>query len=262
MSVSRGHLLTRREDLYAAIRQLEQDHREGTIDGDAYQTARHRYELEAADVLAQLDSEPDEDAAPRSTGRTWSNWKNHPTWLLMTIFVGLIVVALALFLITAAHPLQGTGASSPSVATPRVPAALTAAVKQTERHPRSVSAFLSLGNTYLNLGDSRNADRAYRRAMALDPSRPEAKTLHALLIGSTGHYIKGLALLRQVEQAHPTYSRAWLLDGLLSTHLKHGSARAIAAWQRFLAVDPHNPLAPRVRQWIAGARKAQRGKKP
>jgi cytochrome c-type biogenesis protein CcmH/NrfG len=128
------------------------------------------------------------------------------------------------------------------------------------KHPRSVDALLTLGNAYLDSGQTAAADQTYRVAMRLAPNRPEPRTLDALAIGSRGQTARALALLRQVEQQHPRYSRAWLLDGLLASRAPGGRARSIEAWKRFLAVDPHNSLVPRVKVWIAQEERATKSK--
>jgi hypothetical protein len=98
--------------------------------------------------------------------------------------------------------------------------------------------------------------------MRLAPGRPEAATLHAMVLGAEGKGRSGLAQLRRVEARHPAYAKAWLIDGLLASQSARGRERAIASWKRFLALQPHAALAPTVRQWIARTEKGAAGKKP
>jgi hypothetical protein len=73
-----------------------------------------------------------------------------------------------------------------------------------------------------------------------------------MLLGTIQHDRQALALLSQVERAHPLYAQAWLL----AARTKHGAIRAIASWLRFLALDPQSRLAPRVRGWIVTVSKS------
>jgi tetratricopeptide (TPR) repeat protein len=234
MSVSRTQLLSRKRDIIAALRLLQQDHRDGLIDDSSYASAAHRYEHEAAEILEQLDAMPAEDDASEARLRapviTWSP--------RVALAGGTLVL----------------GASAPAPSSPQ----LRAAERALQKHPRSVTALLNLGNAYVQMGDSKDADSVYRRAMAVAPSDPEPKVLHAMMLGSSGHDVQGLALIEAVEKSHPTYARAWLLDGMLSTHLLGGNAHAVVAWERFLKLAPHAPIAGTVHTWIAAARKAVR----
>ena len=58
----RLRLLERRDEAYAALRDLEQDHRTGKVADEDYQRERVRLRAEAADALRgldRLDSEPE-----------------------------------------------------------------------------------------------------------------------------------------------------------------------------------------------------------
>lgn len=259
----RERLLSRKREVYAALRTLEQDSSEGTIDAAAYRQTRYRYELEAAEILAQLDTLPEEGAeqdeqpaAPRGVSR--------PGSVQMLLAGGAVAAALIIFLLGALHPrgvnqsLTGDQVQATPVPTVRSSPQLRAAARAVLAHPRSVAALIALGNADLQVGDAAAADRSYQRAVSLAPRRPEARTLHAMMLGSAARYTAALTLLGAVERDTPTYTRAWLIDGLLSSHIRADYPRAIGAWQRFLTLDPHNTLAPQVRQWIAATRKAER----
>jgi cytochrome c-type biogenesis protein CcmH/NrfG len=258
----RSQLLTRKRDLFASLRVLEQDHIEGAIDEGAYASARARYELEAANVLEQLDALPPTEAPASAMSRARPP-TSHRSWLVAG---GTVVVAAAifLFLLSALHPRSGNQSITGSVPTiaPASGARESAQLKSAERavssHPRSVDAWIALGNQYLTAGQASNADQSYQDAMRLDPRRPEPKTLHAMMVGSTGHYTAALQLVHQVERSNPTYSRAWLMDGLLSSHNPRTAGHAIAAWRRFLALEPHSAVSAQVKGWIAAAKKVEK----
>lgn len=261
MSVSRTQLLSRKRDLFAALRTLERDYEDGVIDEDAYRSAVGRYEAEAAGILERLDTMPfdEQQRVERPAVSPWSFSK---------VFAGgavvLAVVAIALFLAAATHHRTGneavTGsAGGPAASTPStVSGAVTAAQRAVRLHPNSVSALLELGNVYFDSGDVAAANRSYGAAMKMAPNAPEPRVLQAMAIGMGGNPARADALLRGIQRTHPTYARAWLLDGLFTTHTRHGYARAIHDWRRFLALDPHSPMTSRVHQWLADAQRQEK----
>jgi cytochrome c-type biogenesis protein CcmH/NrfG len=269
MANNRTQLLTRKGDLMAALRTLQQDHEDGVIDDGAYHAARRRYEQEAAEVLERLDALPpepgDQRALPeRVADRAQARPAGFASPWLFAAGAGAIVVAAAivLFLVTSVQPRSSNVARSsgggPATAKPLSPA-IVAAQREVRAHPRSVTALITLGDAYLNNGQATTADSVYQRAMKVEPNAPQPPTLHAMIIGYSGQTARALAVLHGVERRHPSFSRAWLLDGVFSAHGPRGSPgykHAILAWQQFLALEPHNSLSAQVRQWIAGAKKA------
>lgn len=258
MTETRETLEARKRELFAAIHTLDRDHEDGTLEDAAYRSARERYELEAADVLAQLDALPPETglhstpAAPRRRSRAG-------TWITL----GIVVACIAVILFGALARRDESAALS-RVPTPTAgPAskALTKALQAVLKDPRSAHAQMVLGNAYLKLGESKQADRRYLEAMRLDPKNPQPVTLHAMVLGAGSRGAEALRILSRVEREHPRYARAWLLDGLLSSHSRSTVPRAIRAWKRFLALEPHSPLAPAVRGSIAAAQKGTRSTK-
>lgn len=177
----------------------------------------------------------------------------------------LAAAALGVFLISSLHPRAANGsvtgdqaAGLPNSAAPS--AQLLAAQAAVRAHPRGPDAYIALGNAYFASGLIAAADDSYQTALQLDPRRPEAPTLHAMMLGSLGRGAQARAVLGQVERAHPGYARAWLLDGLISSG-QHQYGQAIAAWRRFLALSPRSALTVQVRKLIAGAERAQRSGK-
>lgn len=271
MYTTRMQLISRKEALFSAIRALEQDYADGVMGVEAYRTARYRFELEAASVLERLDGLP-ADAARDSTRRDDRTrvdqlpvlaQRNRRARAVVLLAGGLVVVALTLLLSASLHGRTSGPASvgrqpdtlitSPSTRSPRV----VAAEQAVRRRPGSVDALLALARAYSDGNDVGSADRVYLQAMKIDPRRPEAPTLHALVLAARKQYDRALALLRLVEQRNPTYARAWLTDGLVASRRRPGYARAVSAWNRFLALMPHSSLSPAVRGYIAALKRAE-----
>ena len=58
---TRAQLITRRDAIYALIRELDADHQTGKINDEDYQALRQRYVTEGVAVLRQLDAVPSHD---------------------------------------------------------------------------------------------------------------------------------------------------------------------------------------------------------
>lgn len=240
---TRERLLQRKRDLYQALDTLERDMEAGAIDPGAYRATRDRYESEAAGVLEQLDALPQNearDALPRTI----------PKGALLSGALLVVAVGIALLLVSALRP-RGTIGARMVVAKPAVPAAIARAAAQVTRHPGDLGALVALGRAYLSRGDLRDADAAFRRAMTVAPVAPEPATLHAMVLSSTGRTAGALAVLRTVETAAPRYTRAWLLDGLVSARTPATRQRAVTSLKRVLQLRPGGTIAATVRTLLA-----------
>lgn len=257
MTETRETLEARKRDLFAAIRTLDADYDDGTLDEAVYRSTRERYEREAADVLAHLDALAEERRPVVSSPPR----RRRPMATLATLLaIGGVILVILLGAIQRGaenNALSRTPSQSPT-ATSR---ALTKAMEAVLKNPRSAPAQMALGNAYFKLGETSQADAHYRAAARLAPSDPRPVTLHAMVLGSGSHRVQALRILRGVEERHPRYARAWLLDGLLSSHARATYPRAIHSWKRFLALQPNGPLAANVRHLIAAARKAESSRK-
>jgi cytochrome c-type biogenesis protein CcmH/NrfG len=254
MTETQESLEARKRDLFAAIRTLDSDYEDGTLDEAAYRSTRERYEREAADILAQLDTL---SASARPVTPPPRNRRRLTTWFV----IGVIFAALAAILLGAVQR-QSENVSLAQTAQSATPQPTSKALQKARaavlEHPRSETAQIALGNAYLNLGQTALADERFRLAMRLAPSDPRPATLHAMVLGARSNRAPALALLATVEQQHPSYARAWLLDGLLASHNRATDPRAIHAWRRFLKLQPGSSLAPTVRKWIAATKKAEK----
>jgi cytochrome c-type biogenesis protein CcmH/NrfG len=257
MTETRETLEARKRDLFAAIRTLDADYEDGTLDEAVYRSTRERYEREAADILAQLDMLAQESRPVVASPPQW----RRPMALGLTLLVigGIIAVILlgAIQRRDENRALSQTASRSPTPTS----AALTKAMEAVLKNPRSAAAQLALGNAYFKLGETSQADIHYQAAAQLAPSDPRPVTLHAMVLGSGSRRAQALRILKRVEEAHPGYARAWLLDGLLSSHARATYPRAIRSWKRFLALQPNGPVAANVRHLIAATRKAESSKK-
>jgi len=253
MAETHDQLTVSKRDLFAAIRALEQDHEDGAVSDGTYRSMRDRLEQQAAEVLEQLDSLAQNRPAPVRTGGGAGRRSRR---MLTVATLALVLAAIGIFLTGAltqrgaGGTITGNGTVPTAGSVSQSPPAVRSAERLVARSPNDVAARIALGNALFQSGQIAAADASYRRAIILDPRRPEAPTLRATLLGYVGQRSDGLAIVHQVERGHPAYARAWLVNGMLAAGKRGGHHEAIAAWKRFLALDPHGTVAAQVRVWI------------
>lgn len=260
MKGNQARLLARKRDVIEALHVLEQDRADGLVDEDTYTVAKERYEQEAGQLLAKLDALGEENDSTLARSRKTTG--SHLRWRVLAAATAIVCLAGALaFLITAVHhrapgeTITGAVGSGGSGTSGQTALTLQQAQQEVYRHPRSYEALVNLGTAYLQNGRVMEADLSYQAAMRTDPRRAAAPTFHAMLLGAVKRYSQALALLSKVERDHPTYARAWLMDGILASRTRTGKQRAVSAWLRFLLLDPESDLAPKVRRWIVQLRR-------
>lgn len=253
MAETHDQLAVRKRDLFAAVRALEQDREDGSVTDETYRSMRDRLEQQAAAVLEQLDSlAQDRPALVRSGGGA----RRRTRWTLTVATLALVLAAIGIFLTSAltqraaGGTITGNGTVPTAGTVAQSPPAVRSAERLVARSPNDLAARIALGNALFQSGQIAAADASYRRAIILDPRRPEAPTLRATLLGYVGQRSDGLAILHQVERDHPGYARAWLVNGMLAAGKRGDRHEAISAWKRFLGLDPHGTVAAQVRVWI------------
>jgi cytochrome c-type biogenesis protein CcmH/NrfG len=102
---------------------------------------------------------------------------------------------------------------------------------------------VNLGNARLAGGDATTAEEAYREALRLDGTSPDAANGFALVMVNTGRAAAAIPLLERVLAASPSFYGAWLHLGMALQATGDG-ARARDAYRRVLAAPPGAP-APR-----------------
>ncbi len=105
--------------------------------------------------------------------------------------------------------------------------------------PHSALAHMQLGTVYYRSGDLLAAERAYQRAIELDPYQRVVKNNLAVLYLNTSRLSEAEALLNAEVAANPYYVKSYYNLGLV---LK-GEGRpdeAARAWQRAAELDPGN----------------------
>jgi len=83
------------------------------------------------------------------------------------------------------------------------------------------------------------AERAYRDALALDPTDGEALSALVDLLASSARWDEAFEVCRAAAERAPDEPHAWFEIGLLSARSGRETVRGIAALDRFLELPPH-----------------------
>ena len=75
--------------------------------------------------------------------------------------------------------------------------------KVTEKDPKDVDSWVTLGRLYAGTNDSTNAEKAYNAALGLEPDNEEALTGLALVYGNNGDTGKAIEKLKAATEKNP-----------------------------------------------------------
>jgi predicted Zn finger-like uncharacterized protein len=153
----------------------------------------------------------------------------------------------------------GTGGSPPAepprgaVEPPRPPPATPARTAVVGRGARTFDEWLALGDRNRDHDRARAALGAYGRAIALEPSRPEAYQGQGRALLDLGDSRSAVSAFRRALQANSRYSVAefWLGEAYRRTGQ---NSEAAAAYARYLELAPEGSEAARAREALKAVR--------
>jgi len=101
-------------------------------------------------------------------------------------------------------------------------------------------AWVALGNLYFDIDDAAGAIAHYTAALALQPDNLNVKTDLATMERAAGHPERAISLLNEVVVADSTAKQAWFNLGVIYSFDLNDSRNAIAAWKRFIQLNPQS----------------------
>jgi hypothetical protein len=263
----------RRRELLRQLRDLDDDLAAGKLTRDDHARLRDPVEREAAAVLepkaggtAVVTSAPQAGSGtarrPQRRGPGARRWRRRTVTLLALAGAAAGIAVLLVSAVSARHAGQTiTGNSVPGAApvaagpagsagsgpafqsgrrspTPQQLAAVAAAEAQVKRHPREVSAHLTLAGAYAAAGAGQLAAVEYLAVTRLDPANAEANTNLALLALEVGRAAQGKTMVDRVLAASPRYPEALYVRGLINLMGLHRAKAAARDFSAYLAVAP------------------------
>lgn len=230
-----------------ALRDVEADHRAGSLDAAAYAGELAAAEAEAAATRAELDAAGASPAPPPAPARG-----GHVTAVAAAALIGLVIVGGSL--------LDGTGLANATIVNrPLADAQAAEAARQARiaellsviaADPTDAGALSDLADAYL-AGPAEDLPRAAAALQLLinaDPGRPDAYERLMTAYLRAGDYVNARAVhesyvaLEGADQAEAAF-----YDGLIALRGEDDSERAVSAFDKFLELAPDDPRSGMIR---------------
>lgn len=228
------------------LRDIEADHRSGSLDDDAYAAQRAEAEAIAAATLDAVERRP-ERAPPRYDPRRRRLALAVAGTIGVVLLAGSLVEATGIANATVENPALAAGEAAEAARQDRIDALLD----DLRADPRDVDALSALADAYLE-GSTR--DDLVRAAVALQlvidlaPERNDAyeRLMSAYLRAGDAPNARAVHdTYAQVEGADPV--ELAFFDGLIALRGEDDPEGAAAAFDRFLELAPDDPRASMIR---------------
>jgi cytochrome c-type biogenesis protein CcmH/NrfG len=169
-------------------------------------------------------------------------------WLVALLALAVGFFAGVMFAIfksdSAAVPVQRQ-AQTPQAQTPQAQAADPARLamiagleKETRANPTNVRAWIELGNSYFDTGQSEKAIQAYRKSLELDPNNANVWTDMGVMYRRSGRPQEAINSFDRAIEVDPKHEVSRMNKGIVLLHDLNDLDGAIKAWEELLAVNP------------------------
>lgn len=233
-----------RRSLGRALRELEEDRATGALPEEDYRTLRTETERRAVDVLRRIspqDAAPalrreiqelrDPGTSPRP-GRRWV-----AALLVGTSIVGASIPLLAGSLRARQSGQAITGGTGPGASADNQDP-LAFFQERVRQSPSNLVARLDLAHRYLDTGRVGAAAGQYAAALRLEPGNAEARAHVGFILFLAGRAPDGLRQVRRALAADPSYPEAWFIEGVILVKGLARPAEGRRALERYLELAP------------------------
>ncbi|HSE05337.1 MAG TPA: tetratricopeptide repeat protein [Methylomirabilota bacterium] len=256
--------------LYRALRELDFDHEAGHLSDPDYQGLRERYESRAGALITELDAlgpvarrSPEVlPAPPRSstTQEARASWTRHPATFaagaVALVVFGVIIGVNAGRFTERDESFTPPGARLPVPGPPPSPVGppMTQLEPGKPIPPEMLAGMLQAARQSLFEGRYSEAIAAYQAVLKRDERNVDAMTHLGLIIAAGGHADSALETFDRALKIDPKYAPAYLYQGQVLYEQKQDYAGAVAAWERFMALEPKGEDHDRVAELVKRAR--------
>jgi tetratricopeptide (TPR) repeat protein len=131
-----------------------------------------------------------------------------------------------------------------------LPEAIQAYRQATQQDPAYYEAHYNLALAATAVGNLQQALAAYEMALAIRPESLDARYNFALVLKQAGCLVDSANELEKLLMVYPNEGRAHLALGNLYAQQLNQNVKAREHYLKVLEVDPRNPQAPAVRDWL------------
>jgi len=176
---------------------------------------------------------------------------------LVYIIVALLVGLLGGFLIFsvsnknkgAAAPAVPMGSGTPADYNLRI----TEAEKIVAQDPKNYMVWVQLGNDYFDTDQAQKSVNAYSKALEIDSNSqntPNVLTDQGVMYRKMGLFDKAIANFEKASQLDPRHAQSLFNLGVVYANDLKQNDKAIAAWQKYLAIDGMSPQGQQVKAMV------------
>jgi len=113
--------------------------------------------------------------------------------------------------------------------------------------PDNLEVLAALGNIYFDAGMAEQAVKYYDRVLAIQPDNVDVLVDKATMLQLLKRPGEAVRLLEEAVKIAPEHEQAWFNLGVIYSSDLNDPASAIAAWKRFLEINPNATHADAVR---------------
>ena len=131
--------------------------------------------------------------------------------------------------------------------------------KETRANPTNVRAWIELGNSYFDTGQSEKAIQAYRKSLELDPNNANVWTDMGVMYRRSGKPQEAINSFDRAIEVDPKHEVSRMNKGVVLLHDMNDLDGAIKAWEELLAVNPVavSPTGQSIDQMVQQMKKQQ-----
>lgn len=122
--------------------------------------------------------------------------------------------------------------------------------KALQADPKNIEALTQLGNGYFDLGNHDKAIEYYRKALEIQPNNPNVWTDMGISLRKIGKPQESVAAFRKALENDPNHQLALFNMGIVLRDDLKDENGALAAWDKFLQINPDTPHAVMIRPWV------------
>jgi cytochrome c-type biogenesis protein CcmH/NrfG len=110
--------------------------------------------------------------------------------------------------------------------------------EEVRRNPDNVHAWTQIGNLYYDAGEAEKSIRAYERALALAPDRPDVLVDCGVMYRTTQNYNKALEYFAKALTLSPRHEFALYNTGIVLYYDLQRHAEGLDAWRKLTRINP------------------------
>ena len=115
---------------------------------------------------------------------------------------------------------------------------IAALEKETRQNPANGKAWIELGNSYFDTGQTEKSIQAYRQALEISPNNASVWTDMGVMYRRSGNPQEALKSFDKAIEVDPQYEVSRMNKGIVLLHDMNDIAGAIKAWEELLVVNP------------------------